>query len=58
MRAVISVKTTDEPKIYPTQTGARIEFEIYEADLNYFRSLVGEELEIEIRKAYERKSTE
>ena len=50
MKAIISVKTSDEPKIYPTTIGARIEFEIYDVSLDMLLKLVGKELDLEIKE--------
>jgi hypothetical protein len=51
LTAVISQKTNDEPKIYPTSTGARVEFELYDISLDQLRSIVGEELTVTITNA-------
>ena len=46
--AIIAVKTNDEPKIYPTSTGARVEFELYNVSVDSLLKLVGENLEVTI----------
>lgn len=48
--AIISCRTNDEPKIFPTTTGARVELELYEVSLDQLRSLVGKELRITIKE--------
>jgi len=48
-KGIISQKTNDEPKIYPTTTGARIEIELYDCSIDELKKLVEKELEIEIR---------
>lgn len=50
MKAIISQKMNDEPKIIPTTTGARIEFEIYDISLDELMKLVGKELSLEIKE--------
>lgn len=50
MRGVIVQKTNDEPKIYPTMAGARVELELYGVSLDELRGLVGEELDVQIRR--------
>ena len=40
MKACIVQKTNDEPKIYPTQAGARVELEIYGISLDYLMELL------------------
>jgi len=50
LQAYISVKTSDEPKIYPTLTGARVEFEIDGVSIDWLRSKVGELLQLVIKE--------
>ncbi len=51
MKAIICVRTNDEPKIYPTTTGARIELEVYNVSVDKLLALVGKELEVEIKES-------
>jgi len=48
-RAIISQKTNEEPKIFLTMTGARVEFEIYNASADELKKFVGKELELNIK---------
>lgn len=48
IKAVISIKTSDEPKIYPTLQGARVEFELYEVSVDELLKLTNKELSLEI----------
>jgi hypothetical protein len=38
----------DEPRILPTSTGARVEFELYDVSLDELRGFMGQALNLEI----------
>ena len=49
---ILACKHTDEPKINPTSTGARVEFELYNVSLDWLRGLMEKELLITIGKHF------